>query len=109
VVAAPALGFTFDRARLAQVGQPVQLWEAEDDVILPPPFYTEIVRHALPHPPEFHGVAHAGHFDFLAPCSAILLHAAPAICGSAPGFDRTAFHQAMNAEVIAFFRRTIGS
>jgi predicted dienelactone hydrolase len=107
VVAAPALGFAFDAARLAHVTRPVQLWEAEDDVVLPPPFYAEMVRHALPRPPEFHAVPHAGHFDFLAPCSAILLHAAPAICVSESGFDRAKFHEAMNAVVIAFFNRAI--
>jgi predicted dienelactone hydrolase len=30
--------------------------------------------------------------------------AVPAICASAPGFDRAAFHARFNAAVVAFFR-----
>jgi predicted dienelactone hydrolase len=107
VVAAPALGYTFGRAGLETVSVPVQLWRAEDDHILPNPDYAEAVRIALPSPPEFHLVAKADHFDFLAPCSDLLRSAAPAICVSAPGFDRVAFHQTFNREVVRFFRQTL--
>jgi predicted dienelactone hydrolase len=107
VVAAPALGFTFDKPSLAALTMPVQLWRAADDVILPAPFYVEAVRAALPAPPEMHVVPHAGHFDFLAPCPNTLVKMAPQICSSEPGFDRTAFHTAFNAQIVAFFRRTL--
>ncbi len=101
VVAAPALGFTFNKAGLASVTVPVQLWRADDDHILPAPFYADAVRSALPGAVEFHEVPGAGHFDFLAPCA----KGAPklAICASAPGFDRTAFHDRFNAEIVRFF------
>jgi predicted dienelactone hydrolase len=101
VVAAPALGFTFDRAGLRAVRVPVQLWRAGADRILPAPFYADAVRAALPSPPEFHDVPGAGHLDFLAPCAAWVT--APAICASAPGFDRAAFHRELDAAVVAFF------
>jgi predicted dienelactone hydrolase len=107
VSAAPALGFTFGKAGLAEVRQPVQLWRASDDRVLPDPHYAEAVRVALPSPPETHVAANAGHYDFLTPCSAQLAQAIPMICTSAPGFDRTAFHAAFNAEVVAFFQRTL--
>lgn len=102
VVAAPALGFTFDRAGLAQLRIPVQLWRADEDRILPAPFYADAVRAALPAPPEFHSVVNAGHFDFLAPCADSSI--APQLCQSAPGFDRTAFHAHFNAEVVRFLK-----
>jgi predicted dienelactone hydrolase len=105
VVAAPALGFTFDRAGLARVRVPVQLWRADDDRILPAPFYADAVRAALPMGPEFHSVPNAGHFDFLAPCADTSI--APQICQSAPGFDRTAFHARFNAAVVRFLRRKL--
>ena len=108
VVAAPALGFTFDAAGLARVTMPVQLWRAEDDAVLPEPFYAEAVRRALPHAPEMHAVPHAGHFDFLAPCPAALARIAPPICAREPGFDRAAFHESFNSEVVGFFQRTMG-
>lgn len=106
VVAAPALGFAFDRAGLAAVRVPVQLWRADADEILPSPFYADAVRAALPVAPDFHAVPGAGHFDFLPPCADPSL--APPLCASGPGFDRAAFHVDFDAEVVAFFRATIG-
>ena len=103
VVAAPALGFTFTREGLANVTQPVQLWQAGADQILPAPFYVEPVRDGLPTAPEYHRVDGAGHFDFLPPCSPELATAAPVICTPTPGFDRVAFHEALNREIIRFF------
>ncbi len=107
VVAAPALGYAFGREGLKDISVPVQLWRAEDDHILPNPDYAEAVRVALPRSPEFHLVAKADHFDFLAPCSDLLRQMAPQICVSAPGFDRAAFHETFNHEVVRFFRQTL--
>jgi len=104
VVAAPALGFTFAGNGLGSVTLPVQLWRAAADQILPQPFYAEAVLKTLPRTPEYHVVEHAGHFDFLTPCSPALEKVAAAICGSEPGFDRAAFHESFNAAVVKFFR-----
>lgn len=103
VVAAPALGFTFTHEGLAGVIQPVQLWQAGADQILPAPFYAEPVRDGLPTSPEYHRIDGAGHFDFLPPCSPELAAAAPMICAPTSGFDRAAFHDRLNAEVVRFF------
>jgi predicted dienelactone hydrolase len=107
VSAAPALGFAFGRDGLAAVRQPVQLWRAADDQVLPHPLYAEAVRLNLPRPPEMHVVPKAGHYDFLRPCSVAMAREVPAICASAPGFDRAAFHRQFNRQVVAFFRRTL--
>jgi predicted dienelactone hydrolase len=107
VAAAPALGFTLTKAGLAGVTVPVQLWRAEDDRILPHPDYAEAVRRALPAEPDYHVVAHAGHFDFLAPCSDAMAHAAAMICQSEPGFSRQAFHGEFNRDVVAFFEANL--
>ena len=106
-VAAPALGFAFDRAGLAGVTIPVQLWRASEDQILPHPFYAEAVATALPSPPDYHLVPNAGHFDFLAPCSPAMKERIAYLCQSAPGFDRTVFHADFNAAVVGFFRKTL--
>ena len=103
VVAAPALGFTFAGDGLKGVTVPVQLWRAENDTVLPHPRYAEAVRQALPIASDYHVVAGAGHFDFLAPCSDALAAIAPVICASAPGFDRSAFHRSFDAAVVRFF------
>ncbi len=105
VIAAPAIGFTFDAAALSKVDIPIQLWRAEDDEILPHPWYAESVRTALPRKPDYHVVPRAGHFDFLAPCSEKLAAMAPGICVSQDGFDRTAFHRRFNAELIRHFKQ----
>lgn len=104
VVAAPALGFTFTREGLADVTQPVQLWQAGADRILPSPFYAEPVRDGLPRQPEYRRVDGAGHFDFMPPCSPELAANAPMICAPTPGFARTVFHEILNREMIRFFK-----
>jgi predicted dienelactone hydrolase len=109
VVAAPALGFAFSPDGLADVKVPVQLWRAENDALLPHPRYAEAVRLALPQTADHHVVADAGHFDFLAPCSSALASLAPAICVSADGFDRAAFHATFNVAVLSFLNRALGA
>ncbi len=109
VVAAPALGYAFGKAGLAGVHVPVQLWRAELDHILPQPFYAQAVRDDLPSPPEYHVVASADHMDFLSPCDAEKTRIVPAICESASGFDRAAFHAMFDAEVVRFFRANLAA
>ncbi len=108
VAAAPAMGFAFGQAGLASVTQPLQLWRAADDHVLPHPDYAQAVRDALPTPPEYHVVPGADHYDFLPPCNELLRRNAPVICASPAGFDRAAFHETFNREVVAFFVRTLG-
>jgi predicted dienelactone hydrolase len=98
-IAAPAAGNMFTPESLARVTVPVQLWEARNDRIVP----NGIIGPELPKPLDLHIVPDAGHFDFLAPCSPALAAHIPEICVSAPGFDRTAFHERFNREITAFF------
>jgi len=107
VVAAPALGFTFSKTGLASVTIPVQLWRADDDHVLPAPYYADAVRAALPAAPFFYDVPGAGHYDFIAPCSQVLAQLAPVICTSEAGFDRAAFHRTFNARIVAFFNQIL--
>ena len=107
VVAAPAVGFAFTPEGLRNVKVPVQLWSAENDVLVPQARYAEAVRRALPQSPEYHVVSGAGHYDFMVPCSNALASIAPSICTSAAGFDRSAFHARFNAEVVGFFSKTL--
>ena len=64
----------------------------------------QVIFDALATKPEYHVVAHAGHFAFLAPCSAPLAALVPDICRDPPGLDREAFHRDFNASVAAFFK-----
>ena len=85
----------------------MQLWRANEDHILPAPEYADAVRNALPVAPEFHGVPGADHYDFLAPCPEALAQAAPMICKSQAGFDRSAFHESFNKAVVGFFQANL--
>ncbi len=109
VVAAPALGYTFGRDGLNDVTVPMQLWKADHDHILPAPEYADAVHADLPRPPEWHVVENGDHYDFLAPCPDAMRAAVkdPEICQSRPGFDRTAFHERFDAEVVRFFEETL--
>jgi predicted dienelactone hydrolase len=104
VIAAPALGYAF-KGGLGDVRIPIQLWRADNDHTLPVPDYADAVRAALPVPPEFHTVPGAEHIDFLAPCNGPL-HL-PQVCDSDPGFDRAAFHQTFDADVVRFFESNL--
>jgi len=104
VVAAPGLGFTLVPHGLDDIDIPIQLWSAENDSNVPYATNTGLIRDALSSRVEFHAVAGAGHFSFLAPCG---LLAPPALCSEQQGFDRKAFHLTMNADVLAFFEKNL--
>jgi predicted dienelactone hydrolase len=106
-MAAPAFGFTFDRAGLASVKVPVLIWRGADDQHQPNPWYEERIRNALPRTPEYEVVPDAGHYVFLPPCSDELRQRAPEICTDRRGFDRTEFHARFNAELVRFFRAAL--
>ncbi len=107
VIAAPAFGFSFGRAGLSSVHASIQLWRAADDRHQPDPYYEEAVRGDLPQTPEYRVVPDAGHYDFLPPCDTRLSRKMPEICNSLPGFDRAAFHEQFNADVVQFFQATL--
>ena len=99
----------FDAKGLGHVKTPIQLWASAlggDGVTLQS---VETVRQGLPSAPDWHVAANAGHFAFLAPGPPALMEAMPAICRDAAGFDRVAFHQIFNAQVLAFFQRHIAA
>lgn len=101
VIAAPGLGFTFEPDGLSKVRLPVQLWSGAADASAPYATNAGTVRRLLPIAPEFHSVAGASHYAFLAPCGLI---GPPVICRDAAGFDRDAFHESFNAAVVGFFK-----
>ncbi len=110
-IAAPGLGFAFGRDGLADVSVPVQSWSGSLDDRVPHGTTGAPLAKRLPGRAEVQVVDQAGHFAFLTPCNPALEDANPRIwnriCVDTPGFDRTAFHDIMNAGIIAFFDRTL--
>ncbi|MFN5035756.1 MAG: alpha/beta hydrolase family protein, partial [Bradyrhizobium sp.] len=111
VIADPAFGPLFDRDALKDVTIPIQLWASElsgeDKITEINPGYVAAINQALPIKTDDHVVRNAGHFVFLAPCSATLAAKLPKICTDRPGFDRVAFHSELNAAMLAFFRKQL--
>lgn len=104
VIAAPGLGFTFGEHAFDEVRVPVQLWTGGLDTSVPDESNTAMVRAGLAGRIEAHAEPNVSHLSFLAPCS--LLQPAP-FCSDPEGFDRRAFHQRMNAEVLRFLGTTL--
>ena len=107
VVAAPAFAFTFTKDGLAKVHIPIQLWRAADDHHQPNPYYEQILVQRLPQAPEYHVIPGAGHYDFLPPCSVSLAALNPLVCADSSGFNRRAFHEEFNGDIVRFFRATL--
>ncbi len=97
VVAAPGLEFTMAGHALDDVRVPVQMWSGGQDANVAD---SSTIRQGLGSRVDFHAVPGANHFAFMAPCA--LLRPSP-ICSDLAGFDRQAFHDSMNASVVAFF------
>jgi predicted dienelactone hydrolase len=92
VSAAPALGLRFQGRDAEGAPCPLQLWRAENDEILPDPFYASPSARQPAQGADYHVVAKARHFDFLTPCNNKDDPGTWFICSSAPDFDRAAFH-----------------
>ncbi|HEY5336922.1 MAG TPA: hypothetical protein VIJ85_01860 [Rhizomicrobium sp.] len=102
VIAAPGYGFAFAPNGLSQVTVPVQLWNGTEDRSVPYATNEAVVRALLPTPPDYRAVPGASHFSFLTPCPGWLF---PLICREPNGFDRKAFHHALNLSMEAFFQK----
>ncbi len=103
VLAAPGLGFTFPNA-LNNVTVPIQIWQGEQDQLVPYETNSKLINESLPNKAEFHLVPNASHYSFLTPCG--MLSFMP-ICGDPDLFDRTEFHQKMNKQVIDFYQQNL--
>lgn len=108
-VIADPLSTLFDAEGLRNVRIPIALWASAYGGDGVTPESVDAVRRNLPVAPEWHVAGKAGHFGFLAPCSSEQIQAKSEICRDASGFDRTAFHEAFNAEVTAFFDRHLAT
>lgn len=104
VLLAPAYGVFFNRRALAGVTAALRIYRAEADEVVRTPHNSDLLRRALPRPPEY-AVVPGNHFVFVAPCRRPM----PAIlCRDPAGVDRLAVHRRLNAEIPDFFDRTLG-
>lgn len=101
------LGLVFDRAGLARINRPMLLYYGQDDRVLPPRYNALYIAQLIKTPVEMRTIAAAGHYVFLSPCSAQLKKEMPELCVDPAGVDRVAVHRRMNADALAFFRKTL--
>lgn len=101
------MSLVFDKAGLASIDRPVFLYYGQDDQVLKPKYN---VLHIAPLIKTLVGIKmipKAGHYVFLSPCSPKLTRQAPGICTDPPGVDRAAVHRQIDADALAFFRKTL--
>jgi len=103
VLADPAMTFLFGADDLEDVKVPIDVWSSELGGAGVTQQSVASVSRKLPSSPVPHVVAHARHWVVLAPCSRGQAGNSPLICDDASEFDRVAFHQMFNAELVKFF------
>lgn len=107
VVVADPLSIFFTKTSFDNVRVPIQLWRSEQGGDGVTPDSVAAIADELPVKTVVHTVPNARHFAFLPPCPDELAQSAKEICTDPPGFDREAFHQEFNAQVLDFFRHAL--
>jgi predicted dienelactone hydrolase len=105
IVLLEPFGALFDREGLQSPQLPVLLYRAEQSDLGAEGNVLALAA-ALPRPPQMKSTP-GSHFIFVDPCPSVVEREAPAICKDAPGVDRAAFHKRLEAEVAAFFEKTL--
>jgi predicted dienelactone hydrolase len=103
-------GIWFVPGSISKVRIPVQLWASEQggrgSTSTVTPERVADLEKRLPRPHEYHVVPNSWHFSFIL-CGPSI-SPIPELCTDAPGFDRAAFHERFNAEVVRFFHAKLG-
>jgi len=109
VLLAPASGWFMDAGALADVDIPVLMRTGELDAVTPA-FHAELILRGVRHP---HRIDHriirgAGHFSFQTPFPPAMTNADFPPSQDPAGFDRRAFQQELNNEILTFLRTSLG-
>lgn len=101
------LSLVFDAEGLAGIKRPVFLYYSEGDALLRP---SENAARIEPLLKTLDGVrtVPGDHWVFIPPCTRELAESVAEICSDPPGVDRAATHTRINADALAFFRKTLG-
>lgn len=102
------LSLKFGRDALSGVHVPVLLYSGDGDQLVALDKNAAALARKLPAAPDFKLLPGAGHFVFMAPCSAEQQVAMPALCTDADGVDRDDIHRSLIAEAGAFFTHILG-
>jgi predicted dienelactone hydrolase len=107
VFAMAPLSLIFDEHSFDNVHIPVYLYYGENDHVLPPEANAKHIQPLLPTLAGVKEIPKADHWVFLPPCSPELVKEIPAMCRDPQGVDRAKAHAQINADALAFFRKTL--
>lgn len=102
------LSVIFSPEQIRQVHPPILVVVGDNDEELSPEANAISLSRELPNA-SLKLIPDAGHFTFLAPCSQDLSAVAPALCVDREGFDRAAFHEALNGEIVNYYSRKLAA
>ena len=102
------LSLKFGRHSLAEVHVPVLLYSGDGDNLVAYDKNAAALARKLPSAPDFKLLPGAGHFVFMAPCTAQQQRAMPALCIDADGVDRNNIHRTLIGEAGRFFAHALG-
>lgn len=102
------LSLMFGRQTLGDVHVPVLMYAGDSDELLALDRNAEALARKLPQTPDYRLLAGAGHFVFMAPCSAEQRANMPLICTDREGVDREGIHRTLSAEAARFFADALG-
>ncbi|MBB4571250.1 alpha/beta hydrolase family protein [Rhizobium leucaenae] len=108
VLASPGFSFTFDPTSLEAIKTPVELWGGSNDEFVPYASNVSYLKDHMPNVLQTHEVENAKHYAFLRPCSTASKAKTPDYCTDLPEFDRVAFQQSFNREMLQFFQSELG-
>jgi predicted dienelactone hydrolase len=104
---APAAIQGLDFASLRRIKAPVAIALGDADPIAPPKTNGEFAAKLVPGA-TIDILPNVGHYDFLSECAAAGLTYAKPYCTDAPGVVRSATHEGVERDAVAFFNRTLG-
>lgn len=97
----------FGKDGLATVNRPVFLYYGQNDHVLIPQYNVLHIAPLIKSLDDMKMVPKAGHYVFMGPCSPQLAKHLPSLCQSPSGVDRAAVQRQVNADALAFFRKTL--
>jgi predicted dienelactone hydrolase len=109
VLVAPAFGFAFDPVSLNGISASVELWGGSEDSNVAFASTVPYLTEHMPNVSAVHEVANAKHYSFLRPCSEALKAKNVETCSDLPGFDRAAFQETLNQDLLTFFQSKLRS
>lgn len=109
VFAMAPMSLVFDAHGFDNVHIPVFLYYGQNDRVLPPEANAGYIRPYLKTLYAARIIPRADHWVFLAPCSPELAKDIPVPCTDPAGVDRAKTHTQIDADALAFFRKTLGA